>query len=101
MTGNMKDPRITFWTAAPGYAPEVKGHSCYFRPERLEWIVTPRDNIRVVAHGPATRVDHRQGSMSWSVSGRWGDERPNWLLLPIDPLATAQLAVDRLAKEAS
>lgn len=100
--------KVTFWTAAPDDAPgEIKGYTCYFRPERLEWTVTPRF-ILVAAHGPATRVEYRQGSMSWRVLGRWGDERPswpvderpNWLMLPRgNSLAIAQNAVDRLSEE--
>ena len=89
----MSDTKITFWTDAPEDAPEeIKGTMCFFRPERLEWVVT-KNSIRVAAHGPATRVKHRQGVAWWSAEGPSGDERPTWLLLPVDPLSIAMLAV--------
>lgn len=92
----MSDTKITFWTDAPEDAPkEIKGTTCFFRPERLEWVVSAH-SIRVGAHGPATRVKHRQGAAFWSVEGPQGDERPTWLLLPIDPLSIATLTVRKI-----
>lgn len=99
-------PTVTFWTDAPDDAPEeIKGYTCCFRPERLEWSVSldphGRSRVYVIAHGPATRVECRQGSYGWVVEGRpWGDERPPWLLLPVDSLMTANLAVDSIARKA-
>ena len=96
-TDHRAQPKVTFWTKAPADAPdEIKGTTCYFRPEWLEWSVSPRQ-VYVSAHGPATRVGHRQGVAGWSVEGFLGDERPPWLLLPVDPLAKAILTVDRIA----
>lgn len=84
--------RITFSTPAPPDAPETKGTRCWFKPEWLDWTVT-KDVIHVVARGPATRVPHRQGEAAYCVEGaRRGDERPTWLLLPIDVLTAATLA---------
>lgn len=106
MSDLLPGPMITFWTKAPEDAPEeVKGHTCYFKPERLEWRVRTfrqgegRIVTDVVAHGPATRVEHRAGSMSWSVEGTLdGDTRPPWLLLPLTPLVRASLTVEELSK---
>ena len=101
-------PMITFWTKAPEDAPEVKGYTCYFKPERLEWRVRTfwqgesRVMTDVVAHGPATRVEHRQGEMCWSVEDLIdGDTRPPWLLLPLDQLSRATLTIEELAKDAT
>lgn len=89
----MSNTKITFWTDAPDSAPEeVKGTMCFFRPERLEWVVTGR-SISVGAHGPATRVKHRQGVAWWSVEGHFGAEYPAWLSLPIGPISIAAQAV--------
>jgi len=97
---------ITFWTKAPEDAPEVKGYTCYFKPERLEWRVRTfrqgegRIVTDVVAHGPTTRVKHRQGAMHWGIEGTSeGDTRPPWLLLPLDQLTRATLTVEELTKE--
>lgn len=96
----MNEPQITFWTEAPADAPdEIKGTTCYFRPERLEWSVGTR-SIRVSAHGPATRVRRRQGFAFWSVEGYFGDERPAWLPVPLDALAAANRAVREIASAA-
>ena len=89
----MSNTKITFWTDAPDDAPEeVKGTTCFFRPERLKWVVTER-SVMVAAHGPATRVKHRQGVAWWSAEGPSGAEYPTWLPLPISPISIAVLAV--------
>lgn len=89
----MSEPTVTFRTRAPEGAPdEIKGRRCYFRPEFLVWTVTPT-RIQVEAHGPATRVEYRMGSAAWYVEGVWGDERPSWLLLPVEALSVATRAV--------
>lgn len=107
MSSPLPGPMLTFWTKAPEDAPdEVKGYTCYFKPERLEWRVRTfwqrksRVVVDVVAHGPATRVEHREGAMRWGVEGSIeGDTRPAWLLLPLDQLARAILTVEELTKE--
>ena len=105
MNRPLPGPQVTFWTEAPDNAPdEVKGSACYFRPERLEWRVWTlwggRVVVDVVAHGPATRVEHRQGSMYWGVEGTpEGDTRPPWLPLPLDKLTQAILLVKRLTEK--
>lgn len=96
-------PQVTFWTEAPSDAPEVKGSTCYFKPERLEWRswASPagRVVVDVVAHGPATRVEYRQGARRWDVDGTpEGDTRPPWLPLPLDKLTHATLLVERLTE---
>ena len=86
----MPRPKVTFWVEAPDDAPkEIRGYTCYFRPERLELTVTPTHTY-VTAHGPATRVSHRQGQFTWSIQGLWGDELPDWMLLPQELLARAE-----------
>lgn len=106
MSRPLPGPTLTFWTKAPEDAPEVKGYTCYFKPERLEWRVRTfwqrksRVVVDVVAHGPATRVEHREGAMRWGVEGSIeGDTRPAWLLLPLDQLASAILTIEELAKD--
>lgn len=106
MSRPLPGPQVTFWTEAPNDAPdEVKGYTCYFKPELLEWRVWAfwegrRVVIDVLAHGPATRVEHRQGEMCWGVEGTpEGDTRPPWLLLPLDKLPHAKLLVERLAEK--
>ena len=106
MSKLLPGPMVTFWTEAPEDAPEVKGYTCYFKPERLEWRVwifrqgEGRVVTDVVAHGPATRVEHREGAMRWDVEGPIeGDTRPTWLLLPLSRLIRASLTVEELAKE--
>lgn len=92
------EPKVTFWTKAPDDAPdEIKGTTCYFRPERLEWSVSLLW-VHVTARGPATRVKYRQGAATWSVKGYLGDERPPWVPLPVDPLREAMSAVDKIAE---
>ena len=96
----MSQPKVTFWVEAPDDAPkEIRGYSCYFRPERLELTVTPT-HASVTAHGSATRVPRRQGQFTWSISGLWGDELPDWMLLPLELLARADEFV-RAVEEAS
>lgn len=105
MSRPLLGPRVTFWTEAPNNAPdEVKGYTCYFKPERLEWRVwtlwAGRVVVDVVAHGPATRVEHREGARHWAIEGTpEGDTRPPWLLLPLDKLTQAALLVERLAEK--
>lgn len=107
MSRPLPGPAITFWTKAPEDAPEVKGYTCYFKPERLEWRVCvfwqgdSRVVTDVVAHGPATRVEHREGSMHWDVEvSTEGDGRPPWLSLPLSRLIRARLTVEELTKDA-
>lgn len=102
MSRPLPGPMVTFWTKAPEDAPEVKGHPCYFKPERLEWRVRIfRQGVvtDVVAHGPATRVAHREGTMRWSVVGGEGDTRPPWLLLPGNRLSSVARTIEELTKE--
>lgn len=91
------DPKLTFWTKAPDDAPEVRGHSRYFSPERLEWIVRP-GLVYVIAHGPGTRAGG-QGSMGYSVEGHAGDESPEWIAPPTLLLDMAAFAVEGIAAE--
>ena len=94
----LRQIKITLRTPAPGYSPEVKGNTCYFKPEWLDWTVT-NSSIYVTARGPATRVAHRQGEKSWSVEGRsWGDERPDWLPLPVDALTNARFGIESVER---
>lgn len=94
-----RQAKMTLWTPAPADAPEIKGYRCYFRPEWLEWLITPVE-IRVAAHGPATRATNiGQGEMWWSVDSTHphrAPDRPDWLLLPVDLLAKARLGVERI-----
>ena len=39
------------------------------------------------------------GEMVWDVEGRHGDTRPAWLPLPVDLLAAATFAVERIERE--
>ena len=106
--------KITFSTRAPDDAPETKGSRCWFKPEWMEWHVTST-TISVLVSGHATRTRYMLGDVTSSVSGAlrgevlWsvegaprGDERPAWLLLPIDQLTSARLAakyIDRKREE--
>lgn len=106
MSRTLPGPTVTFWTKAPEDAPEVKGYTCYFKPERLEWRVCiyrqgeSQVVTDVVAHGPATRVPHRQGAMRWGVVGTYeGDTRPPWLLLPGNRLSSVARTIEELTKE--
>lgn len=105
MSRPLPGPMVTFWTKAPEDAPEVKGSNCYFKPERLEWRVRTywqgESSVvaDVVAHGPATRVAHREGTMRWSVVGGEGDTRPPWLLLPGNRLSSVARTIEELTKE--
>ena len=106
--------KITFSTRAPDDAPETKGSRCWFKPEWMEWHVTST-TIAVLVSGHATRTRCMLGEVTSSVSGAlrgevlWsvegaprGDERPAWLLLPIDQLTSARLAakyIDRKREE--
>ena len=94
----LSQPRIRLRTAAPADAPEVKGSSCYFQPEWLDWSICT-DGISVSASGPATRTKYKQGAKYWNVEGnRAPDERPAWLLLPNHVLAIARLAIEDVAR---
>ena len=100
MTTNrdLPTPSLKFATAAPDDAPETKGTVAYFQPEVLVWSVSanPRGGLYhyVSASGPRTRTSG-WAERSWTVGGV-GDDRPAWLLLPIEQLACANLAVERL-----
>ena len=86
--------RITFRTRAPNDAPETKGTRCWFKPEWLEWHVTSTE-ISVLVSGHATRTKHMQGEVRWDVEGTArGDERPAWLMLPLDQITAARLAAE-------
>lgn len=93
-------PHVTFWTDAPDNAPdEIKGNTCYFQPEKLEWSVSPT-SVWVVAHGPATRVERRSGGLGWGVDRNWGDEVPLWVPIPSDLIAAARALLALLDGEA-
>ena len=104
MSRSLPGPSVTFWTEAPSDAPEVKGYTCYFKPERLEWRVWTirggRVVVDVLAHGPATRVEYRQGARLWAIEGTpEGDTRPPWLLLPQIEVTHAKLLVELLTEK--
>ena len=91
--------KITFSTRAPDDAPETKGSRCWFKPEWMEWHVTST-TISVLVSGHATRTRYMLGEVTWSVEGApRGDERPAWLLLPIDQLTAARLAAEDIDRK--
>ena len=93
-----RQPMITFRTPAPPDTPEVKGYRAYFQPTELAWTVR-KGSIRVCAIGPTTRSKTlKTGEMSWEAGGLH-DNRPNWLLMPVEALTHATLAADRIARE--
>ena len=94
-------PSITFWTAAPEDAPEVKGSRCYFKPERLEWRVSMFNGrgarevlVYMVAHGPATRSSRAYpapGTQVWD-----GQSLPPWASLPSPQMEAATAVIGAL-----
>ena len=89
-------PKATFSTEPLGDVPEIRGFSCYFRPERLEWCVTPL-GVSVLAVGPATRATYRSGEFRWNVEGYRPEALPEWIEVPHDLIAVAKRAVSDLA----
>lgn len=97
MTRPLPGPSITFWTAAPEDAPEVKGSCRYFKPEQLEWrvsVFSGRVAVYMVAHGPATRSGGAYPPVGHQV---WdGVDLPPWVSVPNPQLEAATAVIGGL-----
>lgn len=85
---NYKDFYLAFTTDAPSDAPETKGTTCYFKPEKMEWsyIFSFRGQLLwgVRVHGPSTRVDYRIGERYWTLPETKQDKLiPRWVTMNI------------------